>query len=362
MNDVITEGNSRKTPWYSSFVPSKHFISAPSLIVINVIIFVLMMLSGVDEFSPSIESLIKWGANYRRLTLDGEQWRLLTSVFLHIGVIHLLFNLYALAFIGKRLEPVLGPLRFSLVYLCCGIAASITSIAMHDDLVSAGASGAIFGMFGVYLALLALKAIDFDGRSKVMLNLVALLAYNLVFGFFTEMVDNAAHLGGLFAGFAIALFCKGDLVKEEGYRRGYFNLTFATIGVIGMTWMAVSMIPNNIKFYEEQMRIFEIRQNQALEIYNGRVADNKEDLIDEIDNRGLYYWEENVKLLQNLKKISLPENIEARNEILEKYCNLRIKCYQLMSLGVKEETDKYLPELNKINSEIESMVSQLNAE
>ena len=82
-------------------------------------------------------------------------------------------------------------------------------------------------------------------------------------------------------------------------------------------------------------------------------------MLYEINERGIYYWEENLGVLKNLERISLPENIEVRNKQLEKYCNLRIECYRLMSKGISEETEKYGPEIEKINKEIEDLVISL---
>ncbi len=107
-----------------------------------------MILTGVDIMVPDTESLIAWGANFRPITLAGEWWRLLTSCFLHIGIIHLLMNLYALMYIGIQLEPHLGKTRFLAAYLLTGIAGSANSLYWHEFTVSAGASGAIFGMYG----------------------------------------------------------------------------------------------------------------------------------------------------------------------------------------------------------------------
>jgi rhomboid protease GluP len=106
------------------------------------------------------------------------------------------------------------------------------------------------------------------------------------------------------------------------------------------------------------MKIFSIRENEALAAYNNLSLDGaKEDILYDINERGIYYWEENVNLLNNLEKVSLPDAIEERNKQLKKYCNLRIESYRLVSKGVTEDTDKYQPELEKINKEIDALVN-----
>ena len=338
---------------------TKDILATIVIIAVNILVFVLMVLQGADMMWPDTQILLNWGADYRLYTLDGQPWRLFTSIFVHIGIIHLLMNMYALYFIGKKLEPLLGSTRFVVVYIACGIVSSLSSIAMHDSMVSAGASGAIFGMYGVYVALLLTKAIDIADQKKTMYNMLAFVAYNLFFGFTVEMIDNAGHVGGLVAGFLIGYFCKSDLAKEEGYRKGYMNLVFMGIAVIGITWMGMSLIPNNIKYYMEQMKIFDSRQSEALSVYNHISDGTKEDRLYEINERGVYYWEENLKVLNNLEKVSLPEEIEARNKELKRYCNLRIECYLLMGKAISEETVKYQPEIERINKEIQYLIASL---
>jgi rhomboid protease GluP len=120
------------------------------IIAVNTIIFLLMVFNGVDFFSPAPQQVLKWGGNLPELTLGGEWWRLIASIFLHFGIIHLALNMYALYYIGSYLEKMLGKSRYITAYLCAGISASFVSLLWHRNelLVSAGASGAIFGMFG----------------------------------------------------------------------------------------------------------------------------------------------------------------------------------------------------------------------
>src|SRR5579862_9564853 len=131
-NDILSDahpGSKEKfNNFLSIFVPNEGFYITPILINLNIAIFVLMIISGVNFFLPDNESLIKWGANFRPVTLEGQWWRLITNCFLHIGVFHLLMNMYALLYIGVLLEPYLGKARFAAAYLLSGIIASLTSL------------------------------------------------------------------------------------------------------------------------------------------------------------------------------------------------------------------------------------------
>jgi rhomboid protease GluP len=101
-----------------------------------------MTFGGLGFISFKSQDLLNWGANYRPYITDGQWWRLLTSVFLHGGIMHLVANMYGLLFIGIFLEPLLGKTRYAIFYLLTGILASCASIWWHDATVSVGASGA----------------------------------------------------------------------------------------------------------------------------------------------------------------------------------------------------------------------------
>ncbi|MCH5686962.1 rhomboid family intramembrane serine protease [Niabella sp. W65] len=141
-----------------------------------------MVANGVHFLNPEGETLVRWGANFKPATLDGQWWRLLTNCFIHIGILHLLLNMYALMYIGSLLEPYLGKARFLTSYLLTGIAASITSLWWHDLTISAGASGAIFGMYGLFLAMLTTDLIEKEARKPLLTSIGIFVGYNLLYG------------------------------------------------------------------------------------------------------------------------------------------------------------------------------------
>jgi rhomboid protease GluP len=165
-----------------------------------VIVFIAMTLAGG---STSNRVLITFGANVGVLIMQGESWRLFTSMFLHIGLMHLLFNAYALFIFGIEMERLYGPDRYITIYILSGLFGSLASFAWRGPMTfSAGASGAIFGIIGMNLAFFLLHRETFGsfGRQRMM-NTVVIIAINLVFGFTAPGIDNFAHMGGLAAGF-----------------------------------------------------------------------------------------------------------------------------------------------------------------
>jgi rhomboid protease GluP len=185
------------------------------IIGINVLLFALMAFNGAGLFEPDGWVHIRWGSNYTPLTLSGDWWRLVSSIFIHFGIIHLLMNMYCLYTIGVYLEPFLGKLRFITAYLCTGVLADIVSLGWHtEDINGAGASGAVFGMYGVFLALLTTKLVPAAIRKSLLQSIGIFVVYNLVYGM-KSGVDNAAHAGGLVSGFIIGYAFVPMIQKEK---------------------------------------------------------------------------------------------------------------------------------------------------
>jgi membrane associated rhomboid family serine protease/Flp pilus assembly protein TadD len=219
------------TPW-------KRRETMPMLITqgffgINVAVFIGMLLSGASPMSPSSESLLAWGANYGAYTLTGQWWRLITSCFVHIGLIHLAFNMWCLWSLGALAERLYGRITFACVYLLCGISGSLGSVWWHGTpTISAGASGAIFGIAGAVIASLKLGEFTSSGMAQgTMQSLIAFVGYNVVFGAIGGRTDNACHAGGLVAGLVLgALIAKAAPEPDPMRRAGVIILVAAMLG------------------------------------------------------------------------------------------------------------------------------------
>lgn len=195
------------------FIPKEGFYITPILININLLVFIVMIIAGFGFVSFKGEDLLNWGANYRPATTDGQWWRLLTNTFMHGGLMHILANMYGLLFVGIFLEPLLGKTKYLFIYLTTGILASVASIWWYDATVSVGASGAIFGLYGFFLATLLLKVFPPDFGKAFLTSTLVFVGFNLLMGF-TGGIDNAAHIGGLVSGFIIGLVMSRQLKQQ----------------------------------------------------------------------------------------------------------------------------------------------------
>lgn len=182
------------------------------LIFINIVMFVLMYMLG--NGSENTNTLIDFGANYILLTKAGEYYRLITSGFLHIGVIHLLLNMYSLYIVGSQVEYFYGKVKYIIIYLFSLIMGSLFTVALSSvNTVSAGASGAIFGLLGSILYF-GVKYRGYIGNSLVN-QIVPVVVLNLIIGFTTPGIGNAAHIGGLIGGYLISMAVGIGIDKKE---------------------------------------------------------------------------------------------------------------------------------------------------
>jgi rhomboid protease GluP len=228
-----------------------------AIIAINIIIFILMAVNGAGIFEPNGYVHIKWGSNYTPLTLTGDWWRLITNVFIHFGIIHIAMNMYCLYVVGVYLEPMLGKTRYIAAYLCTGVLASIVSLWWHKEGVnSAGASGAIFGLYGLFLALLTTKLIPEKVRKAQLQSIGIFVVYNLVYGM-KGGVDNAAHIGGLISGFIIGYLYVIHIKKERQEQKAAWVLPLIVIATIGSA--AFFLSDNNKSDTERKAVLSEVR-------------------------------------------------------------------------------------------------------
>lgn len=191
-----------------------------ALIVVNVAVFIFLSFGGMTE---DAYYMLQNGAMYLPLLQQGEYYRLLTSIFLHFGFSHLVNNMLMLGVMGWQLELVIGKIKFLIIYFAAGLGGNMLSalveIRTGDYAVSAGASGAIFGIIGALLYIAVRNHGQIGNVSGQ--GILVMIALTLYYGFTSSGVDNFAHIGGLAVGFvlAILLYRKRDTEFRSGIYR-----------------------------------------------------------------------------------------------------------------------------------------------
>ena len=208
--------------------------AAWALVAVNVAVFALELAWGGSDFGPTLHRM---GAGLGRAGLAHEPWRIVSAAFLHFGVIHLLLNMWALLVFGRLLELILGVRRFLVLYALSAAAGGLASSLFHVQALSAGASGAVWGLMTGQIALVVRLKHE-EGAERVpvpMSTLLQPLVVNLLFSL-SPGIDMAAHLGGGVAGAGLILSGLIGWRKPEaaGWRPAAWGASFAMAGCLAM--------------------------------------------------------------------------------------------------------------------------------
>ena len=196
ITDDINKKNAKSNVEHIRTFERKKPIITYLIMAICVIVFISMYIFGNGSYDNL--TLLNFGANLDTLTKSGEFYRLVTCAFIHIGIFHLLFNMYALYIIGPQVESFYGKARYIFIYLVSAITGSMLSIAFNHNVISAGASGAIFGLLGCLLYFGYHYRIYLGNVIKS--QILPIIVLNLILGFMLTGIDNFAHIGGLVGG------------------------------------------------------------------------------------------------------------------------------------------------------------------
>lgn len=348
-----------------------------AIIAINAIVFVLMIINGAGIMDVNAMVHIKWGSNFTTLTLSGDWWRLITNVFIHFGVIHIVMNTYAFYTVGVYLEPMLGKTRYIAAYLCTGVLASIASLWWHKDGVnSAGASGAIFGLYGVFLALLFTNLIPKQMRTALLQSIGIFVVYNLIYGM-KSGVDNAAHIGGLVSGLIIGfVYYLGLRNEETGNKKQMVVLGIAAITIAAAFYYldtnkvskdARVPILNEIstlsgkdgeKFLKKYNEFIEM-QDRAMKPFHDSLQTDAE-LSKKLNEISLPEWNKAEALVIEVQNYQVSEKTKKKIEAMKEYVRLRKEQIIMVEKIANEGMEKYQEQYDELGKKLNQAVDNLD--
>jgi len=251
------------------------------LIAVNVMMFIVTVVLSRSVIQFGVPVLARLGANSTTLSLGGEPWRLFTYQFLHGGLLHLVFNMWALLNLGMLVEILFGRRSAILMYLSCGVAGGLASLWWHQMSTGVGASGSIFGLAGALLPALAFQKNE-RMRAALRGNLSSIglfVVYNIAFGAAAARVDNAAHLGGLVCGVALGLLLPSSPGADSEHhlaRRGTIFAGTAVVLVVLLFALRTERAPL-LDFLRAEDAYRSGRFAQAVELGNRSAARNPND-------------------------------------------------------------------------------------
>ena len=222
VTDNINKKNEKRNKVAEKIFSYKQPIVTYIIIAICILLYIIMEIFG--NGSTNNITLLKFGANLDVLVKNGEYYRLFTSIFLHIGIMHLLCNMYSLYIIGREVESLFGKVKYIIIFILSGIFGSILSIAFSHNVISAGASGAIFGLLGALLYF-GMHYRTYLGEALVR-SIIPILIINLIIGFLSPGIDMAAHIGGFVGGILVSMMVG---IPDKSKTKDIINGTILTI-------------------------------------------------------------------------------------------------------------------------------------
>ncbi len=306
-------------------------VVTPALLAINIGVFLVMAAQGINVLGGRPEEYLRFGANFAPLTTSGEWWRLLTCTFVHFGIVHLAFNMWALWDTGRLTERLFGNCGFAALYLFAGVAGSCASLLWSQQVIGVGASGAVFGVVGALLAYMTVQrgSIPADILNRLRVSTSVFVIYSLFYGFTQAGIDNAAHLGGLVGGFAAGLILARPLdllTRRRNLQRALLATLLAAVTLPTAVWL----MPDTSRIYrqaialQKEIKIFSATENELLAAFRGVVEQSHRgklgdaDALRELRARILPEWS---RAVARLESVELDANAPTRKdyELLMRY-------------------------------------------
>ena len=344
-------------------IPQENYVATPILIFLNVAYFAMYTVFMVLFFRYleaanvlNSERLgFYFGANSREFVLNGQFWRLITHQFAHWSFFHLFFNMYALAYIGLLVEHVLGFKKYVITYLISGICGGLMSLAFHESGYMTGASGAIMGLFGAFLAILVSKAFEKNATRALLISTVAVLAIMLINGSLNKSVDNAAHIGGLVSGFVICYVLYNDRLWKwclspavRYVLVGCFTFVFA-IGIVQLT----------PRLQTKEFLALEKTYYRNWKTYNTifklppAMATGKKLII--VQERGIDLWKKNEAIVKQMLNLQLSKEQRFKAEFHLKVARIELRMAVLLYKECAESTKYYRREMRELTRQLNSL-------
>lgn len=330
------------------------------LIAVNLLVYVVMVLNQVNYLNPSVNDIINWGGNLKYNITAGEWWRLISAVFVHVGIFPLLVNMFGLYFTGLMAEPLLGKLKFLIAYLCTGVIAGLASIVWLEEGVTAGASGAVFGMYGVLLAFAATSYINKKFPKIWIFGMSAYAAFNIYTGLHGAN-DNAANAGGFIAGIVIGCLFYFFHFKRNLARAGGTRISVEILLITALTvfiYVRKNLKDDTLRFEKEVMKLNQIELKAMTQMQQLQSKTNEEASI-VLRDSALPQWKHFQEEITKTDAYRLDDQFKKKRKLLSRYAALRVQQTELIYKSIIEGTDKYNAEIESVSDTIDQIIDQL---
>jgi len=364
------------------YAPGRYPWAATALVLINVLTFLTFSIVNKSWLGPVPQMLTVWGSNFGPLTIDGQWWRLLSSLFLHLSPLHLLVNMWVLWNVGRLAERLFGHTVLLCLYFLTGLFAGLATIAWDPAQNVIGSSGAIFGLLGAVLA----STIRPRHRTPSMFlkahwpSLLLFVVFNLLTGFLQSGIANAAHVGGLVSGAVLGPLIAIPKTEAAVGRRYLFGQISATVGAaIGVVLVVLAIAPgigaprNPVQDYWRSHQWFiageaeNLREWQSLltQAQSGRISED--DLAVAFDTKIRPFWESACE--RTVPDSSLPKGELPLAEDVHAIAVTRRDWAKAISDGIRSQFSNsgsnlqyYLEKTYQLAAHLERRVDDANAD
>jgi rhomboid protease GluP len=349
------------------------------LIALNALVFVASAGMSGNLMQISSPVLLTLGANHAPLVMQGEVWRLLAAMFLHGGLLHIGFNMFALYQAGQIVERLFGARAFLLLYLAAGLAGNVASMWWNPQAVSVGASGAVFGVYGALLAYVRAQpgSMPISVFNQIRSSTLAFIGYSLFAGFALPGIDNGAHVGGLVAGLALGYGLAQPLDSARSLHLGSPRALIALLLVaVASAWMwhrvplgqpgaRLVRAPSDGGFGRavEQMTGEEgklvARTDGLLDNLRRRKIDAAQ-AADELRREVVPRWQVQV---DEMSQLHLPDGLmEQRRQQLVRYAELRRDAMIALADAIQRNDKSRMEAANAFQQEADRLIDEMRAD
>lgn len=336
--------------------------ATPSIILINIVVMLLMMMNATSPFNPDVPSLIKFGGNYKILTVNGEWWRLITYQFVHYGIIHLFFNIIFLTIIAKLLEKVLGSWMFLFIYICSGIFGGLVSLYFQDYLVSVGASGSIYGMYGIFFIFMVTGVLHKNITKKYLIWLSLYIILEVLSSFYSSDIDSFAHLGGFSFGIIAGIISMSYINDFQNQLKRNMVIIGILLLTISSTIIYVSGAQSKLYDLDKQIQRFIRLEEEVNKVEYFRGNYTQYDASKVIDQELLPRWAELNLLVDSMIQPDIPEQMKYNISILKSYIKVK---QELLQMGKTYQdnvnNEKYLNQYEAKLNQYNNLENQIQA-
>jgi rhomboid protease GluP len=341
----------------------------PAIIAANVAVFAVMAWStGALLGGPGVGDLLDWGANHAPLTVQQQQWwRLVTSMFVHLGLLHLGLNMWALWNLGRFAERLSGNVGMIVLYLVSGVCGSLASAYWNPHAVSAGASGAVFGVFGAMMGFLLMQRKSVPRRLLRALrsNGLQFLIYNVILGLSIPAIDMAAHLGGLVGGFLCGAVLSQPLSQVTRTRRTLRNALALAMGAT-VVLAVVLAVPYRVSplqaalaaFQETEPAALGRLQDAARQVEQGELSDAQ--FADILEQEVLPPWRQVTEQFSQLGRRR--EERTQRVAQLRQYLESRQAAWETLLRALRTQDPRLIQEYQEQKNAADRLARQLSRE